>query len=111
MKGLSWREGSGLWGEVEWTERAKAMIAAGESKFVSPVFLYDKKTGAVTNMLMAAIVNNPGLDGMADITMRAAARFDLTTEKESHVMNELLLRLPAAAPCGLAIYAWRKTLH
>ncbi|SFI83288.1 phage protease [Nitrosomonas sp. Nm34] len=61
---LQWRE-SGLFAvDVEWTERASQMIKAGEYRYISPVFLYDKKTGAVTRHLHAALTDNPTLDGM-----------------------------------------------
>ena len=52
--------GDGLYAEVEWTERAKAMIRAGEYKFISPVFTFNEKTGVVLKLLHAALtVTNP----------------------------------------------------
>ena len=30
-----------VWGEVEWTGRAAAMLKAREYRFISPLFLYD----------------------------------------------------------------------
>src|SRR5690606_38784816 len=45
---VEWRDGDGLYAVgVEWTDKAAAMIAAGEYKYISPVFFYDK-SGAVT---------------------------------------------------------------
>ncbi len=88
---LEWREGLGLFAtDVEWTERAKAMIASREYKFISPVFRFDKKSGAVLELLMAAVTNNPGIDGMAAIAARAAARFHEDQPKETLAMKELL---------------------
>lgn len=62
---MEWRDGQGLFAvNVEWTDKARAMIAAGEYKFFSPVFKYDKQSGAVTEILMGAVTNFPALDGM-----------------------------------------------
>lgn len=64
LKNLEWRD-SGLWAVgVQWTERARTMIASGEYKFISPVFMYDK-AGRVTRLLHVALTNDPALDGMA----------------------------------------------
>lgn len=75
FKKLEWREGSGLWAvDVEWTEAAAAMIDAKEYQYISPVFSYNKKTGAVTGLLNAALTNNPALDGMSEVVLMAASR-------------------------------------
>lgn len=94
---MVWREGLGLFATgVQWTEKARAMIAAGEYKFFSPVFKYDKQTGAVTEILMGAVTNYPALDGMEALAARAAARFDSDQpdrnkpDQESEPMKALL---------------------
>lgn len=71
---LEWRDGSGLWARVRWTERARSMIQAGEYRYISPVFEYHPKTGAVQGILHAALTNNPALDGLSEVALRAAAR-------------------------------------
>ena len=102
---LEWREGDGLYAvDVEWTARATTMIEAKEYLYISPVFSYDKKTGAVMAILNAALTNNPALDGMDEVAVQAAARF-LTETQESLAMDmeELLnnirwmLNLPTLA--------------
>lgn len=98
FKRLEWREGQGLFAvDVEWTEKAAQMIAAKEYRFISPVLSYDKRTGEVLDLHMAALTNYPGIDGMAGLTARAAARFDLTphhtTEETSTVDREQLIAL------------------
>ena len=105
FKTLAWREpdaqgrGGGLFAtDVEWTERARAMIEAGEYRYLSPVFVYDTQTGEVLDILHAALTNNPALDGMAEVAARAAAR--LAAFSEETAMNELLNKLLAAL--GLA---------
>lgn len=77
---VEWREGVGMFAtDVQWTDRAKAMIAANEYRYISPVVGYDK-TGAVTALYMAAITNNPAIDGMEEVLLAAAsAHFTRTT--------------------------------
>lgn len=96
FKTLEWREGQGLYAtDVEWTDKARAMIEAGEYKYISPVFSYDKATGAVRELLLAAITNNPALDGMDAVAQRAAARFALIDQPQETRMPELLKKLLA----------------
>jgi phage I-like protein len=93
---LEWREGDGLYAvDVEWTGRARAMIEADEYRFLSPVFRYDQNTGEVRELLMAAVTNNPAIDGIADL---AAARYLTTTihEEASDVDEETLKLLGLA---------------
>ena len=50
-----------IWDRVEWTERARAMLKAREFRYVSPTFLHTP-AGVVTEVVRAALVNNPALD-------------------------------------------------
>ncbi len=87
---VEWRDGAGLFAvDVEWTERATSMIEAGEYKYITPVFSYDKKTGAILRLVNAALTNNPALDGMDAV---AASQF-LNHDMEALTMNELLEQL------------------
>jgi len=71
--GVEWREGQGLFATgVNWTPRASAMIQSGEYRYISPVFEYDRTTGEVLAVRMAALTNAPGLDGMAAVALSAA---------------------------------------
>lgn len=91
---LEWREGRGLYAtEVEWTERARNMIGDGEYRFLSPVFAFDDKTGEVQALRMAALTNNPGLDGMSAVAL--SALFHHPSAEENPV-NEMLKKLLAA---------------
>lgn len=103
---LEWRPGDGLYAtDVEWTAAAQAAIQAKEYRYISPVLTFDPRTGDVTGILMAALVNFPALDGLADL---AAARFSPITEQESmyeDLIEDLreVLNLPTAAtPAELA---------
>lgn len=91
---LEWRE-DGLYAvDVEWTPRAKEMVQASEYRFISPVFGYDRKTGEVTQLLMAAITNVPAMDGMDEI-LEAASQQLLTPKPnpEEDTMKEILIAL------------------
>lgn len=52
--------GGAVWGQVEWTEAAAAMIAAREYRFLSPEF-FSEKSGRVTRLMGAGLVNRPAL--------------------------------------------------
>lgn len=92
---MEYRPGSGLWAtNIQWVDRAKAMIAAGEYRYLSPVFRYLPDDGAVLEILSAALTNNPALDGMADLAQRAAARFSFhDLQQEDTTMLEALRKL------------------
>ncbi|MBS9777189.1 MAG: phage protease [Gammaproteobacteria bacterium] len=87
----------GVFAEVTWTDKAKEMITAGEYKYISPVFVYDKN-GYVRKILNAALTNNPALDGMDEVVAAclgcesnaAALNELLTTQEKEQPMLELL---------------------
>ncbi len=78
---IEYRAGLGLFATgVEWTESAALAIQSKEYRYISPVIAYDQKTGVVTKVLMAALVNNPALDGMKDLTALAQDYFSQQQE-------------------------------
>lgn len=88
---LEWREGDGLYAvDVEWTERAAALITGDEYRYLSPVFKFDPNTGVVTELLMAAVTNNPAIDGIADV---AAARYLHQPHEEATPVDKELLEM------------------
>lgn len=89
---MEWRDGVGLFAtDVQWTDQARAKIAANEYKFFSPVFKYDKQTGVVTDILMGALTNYPALDGMEALAARAASMNPSDkSSQETETMKELL---------------------
>jgi phage I-like protein len=90
---LEWREGDGLYAtDLEWTEAALAAIASKEYRYISPVIRYNKTTGVVTYIPMAALVNYPAIDGLNDLAAAAAELFP-TSDSEDTPMDELLERL------------------
>lgn len=74
--------GSGLYATVEWTARAREHIRAGEYRYISPTFSFDRKTGAVLELHSAALTNTPALDGMdaASAKLQALRRRKLRME-------------------------------
>lgn len=94
---LEWREGEGLFALAPaWTKRAAAMIADEEYKFISPVFEYDRATGAVLDIRMAALTNNAGLTGMAAVALTALNDLPVVPPTKEASMPELLKKLLAA---------------
>lgn len=98
---LAWREGVGLVAlRRDWTPRAEAQIDAKEYLYGSPVFGYDKKTGAVTSLHSFALTNDPGLDGIA-VALSALLPDQPTTETpmDEDILEQLrwLLNLPTLA--------------
>lgn len=77
FKRMVWREGAGLFAvDVQWTDKARAMIASGEYRHISPVFTYDATTGEVLKIAGLALTNNPALanlTNLAALTVQHAA--------------------------------------
>lgn len=93
---MQWRDGEGLVAvDVRWSARAAEYIRAGEYRYISPVFEYDRQTGEVTAILMAAITNFPAIDGHSDLAARAAARF--SPQETTMDRNELIAALGLSA--------------
>ncbi len=91
--------GSGLWIKPQWTQRARDFINNGEYRYLSAVFPYDKNTGEPLALHSAALVNRPGIDGLAIAALRAK---DLATTDslsnnalEDTPMNETLRKMLA----------------
>lgn len=104
FKCVEFRPGKGLYApNVRWTARAAEFIAAEEYKYISAVFVFDLKTGAVQKIVCAALTNNPGLHGMDEVQLAAlSARFSMAEtdpactliDKPSEIsMNPVLLAL------------------
>jgi phage I-like protein len=92
FKNIEWRDGQGLFAtDVEWTPAAAKAIADGEYRFISPVFEFNAQTGEVQRMRMAALTNNPGLDGMQSVALSA-----FSFQPQEPQMNKLLQALLTA---------------
>jgi phage I-like protein len=73
FKQMEWREGSGMWlKQVDLTNKAKTHIQEKELRYTSPVFVYDKNTGEILEIVSVALTNTPAVDGMQDIAALTA---------------------------------------
>lgn len=106
FKKLEWVEGVGLFAvDVEWTATAAQHVAAAEYGYISPLFQYDPKTGAVIGLINAALTSIPALDDMEEVFEAVAASLvqpDSQSLEESHVEELIeqlrwLLNLPVGA--------------
>jgi phage I-like protein len=105
---LAYVPGRGLFAHVEWTAAARAYIAAGEYRYISPVFHFDRASGAITKLLHAALTNFPALDGLSAVAARNHPTEDTLMDKELLAALIALLGLEAGAD-GAAILAALKT--
>ncbi len=80
------REGA-IWARVEWTARAKAMIEAGEYRYISPVLMHDR-AGKVLMIRAAALTNDPALYMPA--LMRARLNTQTQLDREDRMDPEKL---------------------
>jgi phage I-like protein len=78
---LEIRDGE-VWAVVEWTVTAAEAIANREWRFISPEFYADKKTGEVTGLAAAALVNRPAFQ----MTALASAS---STAKDNDMLNAI----------------------
>lgn len=53
-----------IWADVEWNARGQKAVVEKEYKYISPIFTRDKD-GNITEILRAALTNNPNLDNPA----------------------------------------------
>lgn len=98
---LSWREPGeaepgGLYIEPEWTPRAAAMIADREYRYLSPLFSYDPESGRVLDLVSVGLVNQAGLDGLADLAALAATKHFSPKEDVAMIPKPLLAALAVA---------------
>ncbi|WP_338405683.1 phage protease [Aeromonas hydrophila] len=98
---IEWREGQGLFIKPRWTERAAALVAAKEYRFLSAVFPYDAQ-GRPLELRMTAITNDPGVVGMQALAALSALPASslmpiqpgqLATSIKERSMNEHLIAL------------------
>lgn len=86
IKHVEYIPGKGLFADVAWTDKAKAMINAKEYRYISAVFPYDIN-GYVLKLAHAAITNFPALDGMDELIAACSQKF---TTDETNNMDDIL---------------------
>ncbi len=93
FKQIEWRPGDGLYAvDVRWTAKAAAEIAATQFKYFSPVFSY-APDGRVLALGPSALTNDPGLDGLTDLSRAAMSAY---FPQEETPMKDLLKALGLA---------------
>ena len=74
VKGSSLRaEADGIHLTVDWTDEAKAALAARKYRYISPDFRFAKASGEVTRIVRAGLTNSPALDLPALAHLRSGA--------------------------------------
>ncbi len=109
IESLEWREGEGLFAAVRWTAAAAAAIAAGEYRFISPVFAYDPDTGEALELRHAGLTNTPAIAGMAEVAL-AAARLAAPSTGETRMTDAATQPGAEAPPATMALTAARLAL-
>ncbi|WP_432460801.1 phage protease [Agarivorans sp. QJM3NY_25] len=71
IRDSQYRAGQGLFIKPRWTDKARAMLDAGEYKYLSAVFAYGPD-GKPQFLHSAALTNRPGVDGMQPLVDLAA---------------------------------------
>lgn len=90
IKKLENRGKEGIWGEVEWTGKAKNFIANKEYKYLSPVIFVSQSDKRVKLLHSAALTNDPAIDGMVPLANKLIANTNLDdNEEECNNMDEL----------------------
>jgi len=90
--------GGAIWGRVDWTARARELIAAREYRYISPVFQYASDDGRVTRLLRAGLTNNPNLYLTA---ISAAQGEEMTMEELLKELREALGLKVDASPAAV----------
>lgn len=83
---VEWRQGTGLFAQVNWTERAKGHIAANEYRYISPVIFFDKQNNVV-GLHNAALVSVPAIVGMEPVVAALAALIEQPPAEKGPFMD------------------------
>lgn len=97
------RGAAGLWGLVEWGERARSYILDGSYRFFSPAIRFgskDRETGRPigARMTSGALVNIPFLDGL--MPLAAADRTGAAMLNRPLLSHDFIARMRVALRCG-----------
>lgn len=102
FRNLVWRENGVYADDVVWTNRATNYISDDEYSHISPVFIYNTSTGEILDITMAAITNDPAIDGMSEVLVQAAASLGFSQSNlNKHVNQESVMDEELLAALGL----------
>ena len=86
IKALKARE-DGIWARIEWTATAAAHLEAKEYRYLSPVYDYDPRDGAVIRLRAAALTNIPNLHLQAAASCQGDAPMNELMERLCYLLN------------------------
>jgi phage I-like protein len=69
FKNLAWRNDGLYVIDARWTAQAKVMLDSEQYRFISPTFLYDKRTFEINGLLNISLTNVPALHGLTDLAL------------------------------------------
>lgn len=61
FKELQVRDDGSVWGRIEWTDKGREAVASKSYRYISPVFIYDPKTGQIIRLTSVGLTNKPNL--------------------------------------------------
>ena len=96
--------------DVTWTDRARTLIAAGEYRYLSPVFTYHPGTGEIVDLLHAALTNTPALDDLSAIAARFLPLEALSMNEDLMERLRYLLNVPVTATAADIVAELQKTI-
>lgn len=104
-KTFEWRDDGLYVTDATWTAEAKALIAADEKRFISPVFRFNGATGEVLSLESIALTGDPALLGLTDLSQVAVATAQkpLPAVQVSERDRELLQHVFGQTPEQLAV--------
>ena len=83
IKQLEIVDGAGIFAHVEWTDRGRAMLAAKEYRYLSPVALVDRRTRRIVAIHSAALTNKPAITAMQPIVNADPIHADATDDADA----------------------------
>ncbi len=91
IKTLEVREDNSIWALVEWTEEGRWLVESRQYRYISPVMIYNTKSGEIVRLTSAGLTNNPNLH------LTALNQREPEPNGEPETMNELLKMLGLTA--------------
>jgi phage I-like protein len=76
IKELEARE-NGIYGHVDWTDRAQKYIGSKEYRFLSPALLYQRETGRVIKIMNVSLTNLPRINNVEPIINKRGGDMDI----------------------------------
>jgi len=80
----------GLYGDVEWTDSARARLSAREYRYLSPVVLVRRSDRRVVALHSAALTNKPAIAGMKPIVNRSSPAWGIEAEAALEGLRRVL---------------------